>query len=77
MKAFLEILSGIIRVGPDCDTYGKPFEYAVSGSSVDGKTFVLKALVSDGKLTPSHVKAAVNLLKDQYGFEEVTWERHK
>lgn len=45
MKAFIEILSGIIRVGPDCDHYGSPYEYSVAFSSTDGKTAILKGLV--------------------------------
>jgi hypothetical protein len=64
MKAFVEITSGVIRAGEDCDSYGKPFDYAVAFSCVDGKTAVIKALSADGKMSPAHAKAAFRALKD-------------
>lgn len=76
MKAFVEHLSGVIRVGPDCDSYGKPYDYAVAFSSTDGKVAVLKGLVSDGrKASPSHLKAIVKALK-ALGLE-AKWHRVK
>lgn len=64
MKAFIEILSGVIRSGPDCDRYGKPYDYAIAFSCVDGKTAILKALVSEsGELTVGHAKAAFAEIK--------------
>lgn len=73
MKAFIEVLSGIIRVGPDCDQYGKPFDYAVAFSSVDGKTAVVKALMSDGSLTQTQARVALRTLND-LGLTP-TWDR--
>jgi hypothetical protein len=75
VKAFVEHLSGVVRVGIDCDTYGKPFDYAVAYSSVDGKTATIKALVSDGSLTQKHARAIIRALADA-GFK-ATWERVK
>jgi len=73
MKAFVEYISGVIRVGPDCDAYGKPFELAAAFSSVDGKTATIKALVSGGELSTAHARAAFKALKD-IGLT-ATWER--
>jgi hypothetical protein len=56
MKAFTEILSGVIRSGPDCDGYGKPFNYAIA-FVVHGNVATVKALVSDGYVSPAHYKA--------------------
>lgn len=75
MKAFIEHLSGIVRAGPDCDGYGKPFDYAIAFSSTDGKTAVIKALATDGKMTVAHARAAFRVLKD-IGLE-AHWERIK
>lgn len=76
MKAFVEILSCIVRVGPDTDKYGQSFEFAVGVSSVDGKTAVIKALVSRGDFQQSHAKSIIRALKEPIkGFEEVSWER--
>ena len=73
MQAFVEHLSGVVRVGPGCDGYGKPFDYAVAFSSVDGKTAVVKALTSQGSLTVAHARALIRALKDM-GLS-ATWER--
>jgi len=74
VKAFVEHLSGVVRVGPECDSYGKPFEYAVAFSSVDGKTAVVKALASDkAAFTVSHARAVIETLKS-IGLK-ATWER--
>lgn len=75
MKAFVEVTSGVVRVGPDCDQYGKPFEYAVAFSSADGKHAVIKALVSGGELKPAHAKAAIQALKN-IGLTAI-WERFR
>jgi hypothetical protein len=75
MTAFVEILSGIVRAGPGCDRYGKPYEYAVAFSSVDGKTVIGKALVSGGQLKRSHIRVAKEALgKLGLGLD---WERIK
>lgn len=73
MKAFVEHLSGIIRVGPDCDEYGKPFVYAVGFSSVDGKTAVVKALVSGGGFSPEYA-APIRTALQSLGLV-AQWER--
>lgn len=73
MKAYVEILSGIVRGGPETDHYGAPYDYAVGFSSTDGRTAIVKALVGDGKMTVAHAKAAFRALKD-LGLEP-RWER--
>lgn len=75
MKAFVEYLSGVIRVGPQTDHYGAPFDYAVAFSSVDGRTAVVKALSSRGGVTVAHAKAVIRTLKN-IGLD-ATWERSK
>lgn len=74
MKAFVEHLSGVVRVGPETAIYGDPFDFAVAYSSVDGKTATIKALVSPDKdFTISHAKAVIKALKD-IGLNHI-WER--
>jgi hypothetical protein len=75
MKAFVEILSGVVRAGPECEKYGDPFDLAVAFSSVDGKTATIKALSSDGGLTPAHARVLMKALQE-LGFK-VTWDRFK
>lgn len=73
MKAFTEILSGVIRVGPETDSYGKPFEYAVA-FSVDGDVATVKALCSqDRGLTLTHC-AAIRSEFRRLGLK-MRWER--
>lgn len=33
MKAFVEILSGLIRIGPDAEKYGDPFDFSIAFSA--------------------------------------------
>lgn len=73
MQAFVELLSGVVRVGLGCDAYGQPFEYAVAFSSVDGKAAVLKALTSEGGFTVAHARAVIAALK-KVGLA-ARWER--
>jgi hypothetical protein len=73
MQAFVEHLSGVVRAGPDCDRYGKPFDCAVAYSSVDGRTAVVKALTSRGGVTVAHDRAVIRALED-IGLS-ATWER--
>lgn len=47
VKATVEILSGIVRVGPHHEKYGDPFDGSVTFSSVDGKTVVFKGLAKN------------------------------
>jgi uncharacterized membrane protein len=76
MRAFVEVLAGIVRVGTDCRAYAKPFDYAVAFSSVDGKTATIKALASDDAgFTVGHARAVIRALKDA-GLQ-ATWERMK
>lgn len=75
MKAFVEPLSGIVRVGETTEKYGDSFEYAVVFSSVDGKTAVVKALVSNGKFSRTYARAIIKALKD-IGLKAV-WERQR
>lgn len=75
MKAFVEHLSGVVRVGPNTDIYGKPFEYAVAYASADGRTAVVKALVGNGKFTQAHARAIIKAL-NAIGLQ-VIWERIK
>lgn len=78
VKAFVEILSAIVRVGPDTDQYGKPFEFAVGVSSTDGRTAVVKALVAKGDFMMSYARAIIKALKEDIkGFEKIVWERIK
>ena len=62
MKAFVEILSGIIRVGPQAEKYGDPFELMVA-FSVDGESAIIKGLVSNGHMKPSHYRAGKRALE--------------
>lgn len=78
VTGFVEILSGIVRVGPQATTYGEPFDFAVAFSSIDGKATTAKALVNPNQtiLTRAHVAATISVLKAA-GFQDVTWERFK
>ena len=73
MEAFVELLSGVVRVGAGCDAYGEPFEYAVAFSSVDGRTAVLQALTSKGGFSVAHARAVIAALK-KLGLA-AAWER--
>lgn len=73
MRASIEVLSGIIRVGENTDHYGDKYEFAVAFSSTDGKTAVVKALTSTGSFTLTHARAVIAKLKS-IGLE-ATWER--
>ena len=81
MKAFIEEIcehAGIIRVGPDADCYGKPFEAAVAFKvEFDGdgnRVATIKALMScTVPLTVAHARAAFEALADR-GFK-VRWSR--
>lgn len=44
MPAFVEILSGCIRIGPDASGWLDPYLHSIAFSSVDGVTAVLKGL---------------------------------
>lgn len=75
MKAHIEFLSGIVRVGEVTDRFGADYEYAAAWSSSDGKTAKIKALVSPDKmLTSRHAAAAIMALEERTGLS-VIWER--
>lgn len=74
MKAFVEHLSGIVRVGSSADKYGDPWEQCATFASVDGKVAHLKAYRGNGALDRAHVRAAIAVLKEVCGFLEVTWD---
>jgi hypothetical protein len=77
MKAFVERLcdhAGIVRIGPNCEKYGDPYEYAVC-YHVEETDAVVKALVSDGHLKPAHAVACVRALRE-IGLR-ATWHRFK
>lgn len=69
LQAYTELLSGIVRVGPNCHKWTDPFEYAIAWSSVDGKTAVIKALVrAEGSKIPftmHHARAIIRALRVQ------------
>lgn len=73
MQAHAEILSAIIRVGPETDKYGAPYDYVVTISSVDGKTAIVKGLVSEGSFTVLHAKTIIKKIRE-LGLEP-EWER--
>jgi len=76
MQAFVEVLAGVVRVGPECGAYARPFDYAVAFSSVDGKTATIKALASDDAgFTVGHARAVILALKG-IGLQ-ARWERIK
>lgn len=64
MKAAVEILSGVVRIGPGTQQYGDPFEIAVAFSSTDGRTATIKALVAPPgrRLTGNDRRAMVKAL---------------
>jgi hypothetical protein len=77
MHAFVESLSGLVRAGPACRTYGDPWEFICGYSSVDGKTAVLKGLrVNAPGFSKAHVEAALDALAVA-GFQFASWDRHK
>jgi hypothetical protein len=73
LKAFVEHLSGIVRVGVSAEKYGDPFEFAIAFASTDGRTAIIKALTSSGDFTIAHARAVIKALKD-VGLE-ADWER--
>lgn len=75
VKAFVEHLSGVIRVGSEAAKYGDPFDYAVTYSSVDGKNAVVKALVGDSNFSIRHARAIIKALRE-IGLKAV-WERRR
>lgn len=77
MKASVEILSGIVRCGPSHHQYGDPYDRVVTFSSTDGKTAVVKGLVTpaDNPLTQTEARTIIRAIK-ALGLK-VDWERIK
>lgn len=77
MRAFVENLSGLVRVGPACRAYGDPWDFICGYSSVDGKTAVIKGLRSyDAGFEKAHADAILDALAEA-GFQFASWDRHK
>lgn len=77
LHAFVEHLSGLVRVGPSCRTYGMDWDFIVAFASVDGKTAVVKGLKTlSAGFTAAHATAILNALA-RAGFLYATWTRHK
>lgn len=75
MKAHVEFLSGIVRVGPFTDAYGKDYDYSAAWASVDGKTAIIKGLVSPDKmLSRAHAAMALAEVQRRTGLK-TDWER--
>lgn len=76
MPAFVEVLSVIVRQGPEAREFGDDYIHAVAGSSVDGRTMVLKAL-TEGIEPPSR-QAVVDVVQaiEALGLE-AHWERKR
>lgn len=62
MRAAVEILSGVVRVGPEYEGPGTPFEFAAAFSASEGVAEV-KALVAPTKFTLAHFRAGKAALK--------------
>lgn len=67
---------GIVRAGPICSRYSKPFEYAVAFQRTKYWPYqaVVKALVADGRFKRPHQKAI--LAKIGRHFPNITWKRY-
>lgn len=76
MHAFVENLSGLVRIGTECRGYGDPWEFICGYSSVDGKTAVLKGLRSDAKGFGKRHSDALNDALLAAGFQFASWDRH-
>lgn len=66
MKAYVEILSGVVRVGPDAREYGDEFVRAAAFSSIDGLHATLKGLnkEDDEHIDAAHVRAAMRAVAE-------------
>lgn len=77
MHAFVEHLSGLVRVGPHARAYGMDWDFIVAYASVDGKTAVVKGLRAlAAGFTQHHATAILSALA-RAGFLYATWTRHK
>lgn len=76
IKAYNQPLTGIIRVGPGTDTYGAPWDYAVTYCATGEGSCVLMALKGDGGVSLAHTKAVLAVARS-LGFHTITWDRFK
>lgn len=77
MKAFVERFcdhGGIVRSGPECDSFGKPYSFAVA-YSVQGRQARIKGLVAGSTFSRPHARAIIKALA-LVGLEAV-WERFR
>lgn len=77
MHAFVEHLSGLVRVGPVARSYGMDWDFIVAFASVDGQTAVVKGLK---KLSTGFTRLHGNTILDalaRAGFQWAYWTRHK
>lgn len=64
MKAFAELIVTIVRVGPECDDFGKDYEVAVVLVG-DGKNCIVKALTKPaGGFTHAHKRAILKKIRE-------------
>lgn len=76
IKAYSQHLTGIIRVGHGTDTYGKPWDYAVTYCAIGEGACILMALKGDGGVTKAHAEAVFAEAR-RIGFHKITWDRFK
>jgi len=84
MKAHVQILSGIVRVGPTMEKFGAEgpagdFEVSAAFASTDNKTAVLMACAMERegqKLTRAHMDAAIEAVEFITGFK-ADWFRKR
>lgn len=63
MDAFCEILSGVIRFGPNCHRFGDPYDGAVAFSANKGFA-TLKGLTLSRKLTRADYNAVFRACRE-------------
>lgn len=74
MPAFVEILSGCIRLGPVCDKWLAPYDRSCTFSSVDGRNAVVKGWVG----TPTHQERRdIQAALAKHGLKLGRWQRAK
>lgn len=74
MKAFVEILSGVVRCGPEAERYGSPFDFSVAFSA-HANFATLKGLSLNRKLTRADYRAVFAACRE-LGLEPI-YERIK
>lgn len=74
MKAFVQHLSGLVRVGPTCDRWLAPWDYIAAYSATDMDLAVIHGLKGDGRFKIIHARAIIAAVQ-ALGFKRVTWLR--